>query len=208
VYPGRLFRRIVPFLLVFASVALLLQPRISTWREDRFGRIDRYLLPGGLFAVSVYDGYFGAGSGVMVLALLLLTVDQDLRRANALKNVLLGVSDIVAAVGFALFGPVRWTAALPLAVGLLAGSGGTGTPVPHGPTRGGGGGRHLLLWERVPRRRSEPDGLDAHWGQHHLQHGLVAPGGEPVHWATSTISAIRSRLLDRESVPSASAPAP
>jgi hypothetical protein len=51
-----------------------------------------------------------------------LTVDQDLRRANALKNVLLGVSDIVAAVGFALFGPVRWTAALPLAVGLLAGS--------------------------------------------------------------------------------------
>ena len=35
---------------------------------------------------------------------------------------LLGVSDVVAAVGFALFGPVHWTAALPLAVGLLAGS--------------------------------------------------------------------------------------
>jgi uncharacterized membrane protein YfcA len=86
------------------------------------GGTDRYLLPCGLFAVSVYDGYFGAGSGIMVLALLLLTVDQDLLRANALKNVLLGVSDTVAAVGFALFGPVRWTAALPLAVGLLAGS--------------------------------------------------------------------------------------
>jgi uncharacterized membrane protein YfcA len=120
--PGHLFGRVVPFLLVVASAALLLQPRITTWREGRFRRLDRYLLPGGLFAVSVYDGYFGAGSGVMVLALLLLTVDQDLRRANALKNVLLGVSDVVAAVGFALFGPVRWTAALPLAVGLLAGS--------------------------------------------------------------------------------------
>ena len=120
--PGHLFGRIVPFLLAFASVALLLQPRISTWREGRFGRSDRYLLPGGLFAVSVYGGYFGAGSGVMVLALLLLTVDQHLPRANALKNVILGVADIVAAVGFALFGPVRWTAALPLAVGLLAGS--------------------------------------------------------------------------------------
>lgn len=120
--PSHLFGRIVPFLLVIASVALLLQPRISTWREGRFGRGDRYLLPCGLFAVCVYGGYFGAGSGVMVLALLLLTVDQDLLRANALKNVILGVADIVAALGFALFGPVRWTAALPLAVGLLAGS--------------------------------------------------------------------------------------
>ena len=121
-YPRPCFGRVVPFLLAFASVALLVQPRIASWREGRFRRLDRYLLPAGLFAVSVYDGYFGAGSGVMVLALLLLTVDQELRRANALKNVLLGVSDVVAAVGFALFGPVRWTAALPLAVGLLAGS--------------------------------------------------------------------------------------
>ena len=120
--PGHVFGRIVPFLLAFASVALLLQPRISTWREGRLGDSDRYLLPCGLFAVSVYDGYFGAGAGIMVLALLLLLVDQDLLRANALKNVFLGVSDTVAAVGLALFGPVHWTAALPLAVGLLGGS--------------------------------------------------------------------------------------
>jgi uncharacterized protein len=120
--PGHVFGRIVPFLLAFASVALLLQPRLSTWREGRVGGSDRYLLPCALFAVSVYDGYFGAGSGIMVLTLLLLMVDQDLLRANALKNVFLGVSDTVAAVGLAVFGPVRWTAALPLAVGLLAGS--------------------------------------------------------------------------------------
>jgi uncharacterized membrane protein YfcA len=120
--PSHVFGRIVPFLLALAAVVLLLQPRISTWRASRAGRSDRYLLPCGLFAVSVYGGYFGAGSGVMVLALLLLTVDQDLLRANALKNVILGVADVVAAAGFAVFGPVRWTAALPLALGLLAGS--------------------------------------------------------------------------------------
>lgn len=72
--------------------------------------------------MSVYNGYFGAGSGVMVLALLLLTVDRDLARANALKNVLIGLADVVAAVGFILFGPVHWDAAVPLAAGLLAGS--------------------------------------------------------------------------------------
>jgi uncharacterized membrane protein YfcA len=120
--PDHLFARIVPFLLVVASVALLFQPWISTWRERRPGSHNRLLLPCGLFAVSVYGGYFGAGSGVMVLALLLLTVDKGLARANALKNVILGVADVVAAIGFAAFGPVQWAAAVPLALGLFAGS--------------------------------------------------------------------------------------
>jgi uncharacterized protein len=120
--PSHIFGRIVPFLLVSASVALLLQPRISTWREGRSNGGDRYLLPCGLFAVSVYDGYFGAGSGVMVLALLLVTVKVELVRANALKNVIVGISDVVATIGFVLFGPVHWAAAVPLAVGLLVGS--------------------------------------------------------------------------------------
>lgn len=120
--PSDLFAKVVPFLLVFASVGLLIQPRISAWRDRRPHDRNRLLLPLGLFTVSVYNGYFGAGAGIMVLALLLLTVDRGLARANALKNVILGIVDVVAATGFALFGPVRWTSALPLAVGLFAGS--------------------------------------------------------------------------------------
>ena len=79
------------------------------------------LLPCGLFAVSVYDGYWGAGAGVMILALLLLTVDRHLARSNALKNMLLGVADVVCSIGFVMFGPVHWAAAVPLALGLLVG---------------------------------------------------------------------------------------
>jgi hypothetical protein len=120
--PRDLFAEVVPFLLVFASLGLLAQPRIAAWRDRRLQHPRRLLLPLGLFTVSVYNGYFGAGSGVMVLALLLLTVDRDLAQANALKNVMLGIVDVVAATGFAFFGPVRWTSALPLAVGLFAGS--------------------------------------------------------------------------------------
>ncbi|HET8990099.1 MAG TPA: sulfite exporter TauE/SafE family protein [Acidimicrobiales bacterium] len=67
-------------------------------------------------------GYFGAGSGVMVLALLGVALDETLARANALKNVLLGAADVVVAGGFLLFGPVRLAPALWLGVGLLAGS--------------------------------------------------------------------------------------
>jgi uncharacterized membrane protein YfcA len=119
--PDKVFARIVPYLLVLAAIALLLQPRISSWRERRPGS-NRVLLPAGLLAVSVYSGYFGAGSGVMVLALLLVAVDAHLPTANALKNMLLGFADVVAAIAFAIFGPVHWWEALSLGVGLLAGS--------------------------------------------------------------------------------------
>ena len=80
------------------------------------------MLAAGLFAVSVYNGYFGAGAGVMLLALMLLTTDQHLARANALKNMLLGPASVVGAITFILLGPVDWAAVAPLAAGMLAGS--------------------------------------------------------------------------------------
>ena len=58
----------------------------------------------------------------MTIALLLLTVDPHLARANALKNMLLGVTGVASSVAFVLYGPVEWTAVVPLALGLLVGS--------------------------------------------------------------------------------------
>jgi uncharacterized protein len=51
---------------------------------------------------------------------LLLITDQRLAHANALKNVLLGVADIACSLVFVWSGPVRWAAAVLLALGLLA----------------------------------------------------------------------------------------
>jgi uncharacterized membrane protein YfcA len=119
--PSQVFDRLVPYLLLLASVALLFQPRLTRW-HDTHSRGRRATLGWGLFAVSVYSGYFGAGAGVMVLALLLMTVDQDFPRANALKNMILGVSSVVAAIGFLIFGPVHVGAAASLGVGDLVGS--------------------------------------------------------------------------------------
>ncbi len=120
--PPGVFRHVVPFLLVFAAVTLLLQPRLSAWKDEHSAGGNRFLLPCGLFSVSVYGGYFGAGSGAMLLALLLLTVDQHMARANALKNMVLGVASAVSAVMFAFLGNVGWGAAAPLALGAFVGS--------------------------------------------------------------------------------------
>ena len=113
--PADVFGWIVPFLIALAAVLLLAQPRISRWRETRQRhRGSPLAVHAGLFAVSVYGGYFGAGGGVMTLALLLLLVDQNVVRANAFKNYVLMLADVVTAVVFVVAGPVLWSAVLPL----------------------------------------------------------------------------------------------
>ena len=122
VTPPGVFGRVVPFLVAAGSLALLCQPRLAarpSWRADAGGG---RLLPCGLAALSCYNGYFGAGSGVLLLALLLLTTDPRLASANALKNMVVGAATITSAVLFALLTRVDWGAVVPLALGLFTGS--------------------------------------------------------------------------------------
>jgi len=74
-----------------------------------------------VFFTAIYGGYFGAGQGVILLALLLVLVNDDPQRLNGLKNaVILGVNAI-AALLFALVAPVDWLAVVLLAVGSIVG---------------------------------------------------------------------------------------
>jgi uncharacterized protein len=117
------FGRVVPFLVAAGSLALLFQPWLAarpSWRADvGWGRL---LLPGGLLLLSIYNGYFGAGSGVLLLALLLLTTEPHLATANALKNMLLGAAVLASALLFAVLTRVDWAAVAALALGLFSGS--------------------------------------------------------------------------------------
>ncbi|MFT3853639.1 MAG: sulfite exporter TauE/SafE family protein [Ilumatobacteraceae bacterium] len=120
--PGESFEKVVPFFVAAAAVAMLARRRIV---EDALAAVqppghDRRVLA-AMFAVGIYGGYFGAGAGVIILAVLLRTTSDPLPRANAFKNVVLGAANAVAALGFVLFGPVRWSAAVPLGLGLLVG---------------------------------------------------------------------------------------
>ena len=127
VTPAGVFGRVVPFLVVTGSLALLAQPRIAAWQARRPTGGSRpgeraAVLACGLFALSVYNGYFGAGSGVLVLALLLLTTEPGLVSANALKNMVVGAATITSAILFAVFAHVGWAVVAPLAAGTFAGS--------------------------------------------------------------------------------------
>jgi len=119
--PSQDFSVVVPYLVAAGSLALILQPAIPALGEHHAARQKAVLLA-GLLWVSLYSGYFGAGSGIMTLALLMITVEPHLATANALKNMLVGVATVVAAITVVAFGHVEWAAVAPLAVGLFAGS--------------------------------------------------------------------------------------
>jgi hypothetical protein len=121
--PTEAFERIVPWLIAGASAAILVQrpPReLATEGAERRVRDPRWL-PLGTFAVAIYGGYFGAAAGVLLLAMFLLATREGLPRGNAMKNVVLGTANAVAAVGFVVLTDVAWSAALPLALGFLVG---------------------------------------------------------------------------------------
>jgi uncharacterized protein len=118
--PSGAFVRVVPWLIAGASLAILIQ-RAPSRPPPAEGRQPTWTLSVGVFLITVYGGYFGAAAGVLLLALLLTAGGEPLARSNAMKNLVLGLANAVASVAFIAFGPVRWSAVLPLALGFLVG---------------------------------------------------------------------------------------
>lgn len=113
VSPAALFEAIVPWLILAACLLLALQPRAAEIaRRHRDHASSTAALHATLFVAALYGGYFGAGLGIVLLALLGVLLPDELQRLNALKGVLSLLIAAVSAAGFALFGPIAWDAAL------------------------------------------------------------------------------------------------
>jgi uncharacterized protein len=121
VTPSAVFDRVVPFLIAIGAVVLLCQPLISRWMLRAGRRVHPAVIGAAGALVAAYNGYFGAGSGILLIALLLLTTEPVLHRANSLKNVILVAADLLPAGLFAVLGVVVWHAAIALGVGAFVG---------------------------------------------------------------------------------------
>jgi len=120
--PGA-FDNVVPILILFAVALVIVQPRIARWRAER-GRVAEHpgpVLYTGVFLTAIYGGYFGAAQGVILLALLGITLDDDLQRLNGVKNVLAAVVNFVAAIYFMTSAHVAWGAVVILLISSTVG---------------------------------------------------------------------------------------
>jgi len=122
--PAEGFEKVVPILLALASLTILIPRRahVSGTADAPPSRNELIGQAVGIFFIAIYGGYFGAAAGVLLLALMLHTSRASLPRANAAKNVLLGVANTVAAVAFIFLAPVDWAAVVPVGIGCLVGS--------------------------------------------------------------------------------------
>jgi uncharacterized membrane protein YfcA len=124
--PSPTFARLVPFLILFATILFMTQGSINRRLRLRTQPSD----PGHywwLFAIvcqffsSIYGGYFGAGNGILMLAVMGLLGLQDIHRANGIKNFLGICINSIAVLSFSLTSLVVWSDALLMAIAALLG---------------------------------------------------------------------------------------
>ncbi|WP_225914487.1 sulfite exporter TauE/SafE family protein [Nocardioides jiangsuensis] len=125
--PEEAFSAIVPVLIGLGCLLVVLQPtisrRVALRREGRgtvheHGPLWVWVL---VFATGVYGGYFGAAQGVLLMAVMGIGIQETLQRLNAVKNVLAGLVNGVAAVIFMAVAEVDWVVAALIAVGSVVG---------------------------------------------------------------------------------------
>ncbi|MBI4850286.1 MAG: sulfite exporter TauE/SafE family protein [Acidobacteria bacterium] len=120
--PEKLFKQAVPILILLATLLLCYQPRLKRQLEKHNKTIKSFALTCFLqFLVSIYGGYFGAGMGIMMLALLGFYIEADINQLNAIKTWLGTVINIVASLFFISANSVLFIPAIALGVGAILG---------------------------------------------------------------------------------------
>jgi uncharacterized protein len=104
------FRSLVPFLVLLATVLLAVQDRLRAWVAARGSHQSHTIIGvGAVFLASVYGGYFGAGLGIMLVAVLGVFSDLPFNRLNAVKQSLSFLVNSSAAVFLSFSGKAEWS---------------------------------------------------------------------------------------------------
>ncbi len=124
---NRTFAKLVPFLILFATLLFLAQGPFRRFANRNGpmapGRRHQTIWGAVLFqlAVAIYGGYFGAGIGILMLASLGFLGLSNIHEMNTLKTILGSLINLVAAVWFVYKGLIHWPKAGVMTVGAVLG---------------------------------------------------------------------------------------
>lgn len=123
-----LFERLIPFLMLGATLVFAASPAITRAIKraqdgavHRSGIARRVLVFALYMLVAIYGGFFGAGLGILTLAVLGLLGFENIHEMNALKTLQAAVINGVALLAFVVAGVIQWPQALVMVVGAIAG---------------------------------------------------------------------------------------
>ena len=110
--PPGVFEKMVPFLLLFASLSFLIKAKpVRSARQALLEKI-------GIAASGLYCGYFGPGQGVMVIAVLARDIRRDPKTLNTAKNLIVGWTSLISNIIYIFSGRADW----PVVIALLLGA--------------------------------------------------------------------------------------
>jgi len=122
VTPQQTFLRLIPYLLLAATLLFAFSRKItSALRPDGEAALSTWGGAAAQFFVAFYIGYFGAGAGILMMALLALLGLKDIHRINAYKTVQAAVCNGIAILAFVSHGVIYWKHAAIMVTGATLG---------------------------------------------------------------------------------------
>ncbi|GHP13147.1 UPF0721 transmembrane protein [Lentilactobacillus fungorum] len=113
------FKKVVPIFIMLAGIMILIpKPKAARKRHTQLATGMSWV---AIFLVGIYNGYFGAASGLLMIAVLSKIVNEDYAIYNAMRNFASFTNNIVAAAMFISTISIDWAVIVPLLIGLFAG---------------------------------------------------------------------------------------
>ena len=120
------FNALIPYLILIATVLLAIQVPVKNWIASRLEKHKHikhstsvmYIL---IFLAAIYGGYFGAGLGIILMAVLGVVIEDSLTSLNVLKQAIAFAINFAAAIYFTFSGHVNWPVAIVMTAGAIIG---------------------------------------------------------------------------------------
>jgi uncharacterized membrane protein YfcA len=123
--PAHTFMRLLPWLMLAATLLFTFGKKLSRAKTSSISRsaTTRAIVLASVFELflAIYGGYFGAGMGFVILAMLALLGMTEIHSMNALKTVLSGTTNGLAVIAFVIARAIYWPQALVMIAGAIVG---------------------------------------------------------------------------------------